>query len=91
MNTITLFRKLKERGYATNSAVSWHTCDLTDAMYNAGYTESDIFSMDDDDRKMILGDFFDSKEEVIIEFISNLLTDYLRDELESVTPTKDPF
>lgn len=90
MNTITLFRKLKERGYATNSAITWSLCDLTDALYRVGYTESDVFAMDDDDRSMLLDDFFRENEDAIVEFIHELLTIYAKN-ITSLTPTKDLF
>lgn len=77
MKTETLFKKLKENGYAIDGCLRWNHIDLEEALYQAGYEEIDLASLNKEDQDLLLKNFFDHCAPYIIETIRDLMVDYL--------------
>ena len=89
MKQETLYKKLHEQGFATDSCLKWHIQDVEIALKNR-LTPMEIASMSDLDRQMILDDFFNHHADYICEVIGDLLVTHLEN-LEVLTPSKEIF
>jgi hypothetical protein len=87
MNTTTLFRKLSEKGYVYNSALTWNRIDLSCALEAAGFDTFEIAAISDLDKDILLNDFFDKVEDYLTETITELMIDHLT----SMKDNKEPI
>lgn len=76
MNTTTLFRKLSEKGYVYNSALTWNRIDLDCVLEEAGFDSFERAAISDLDKDILLADFFDNVEDYLTETISELMVDF---------------
>lgn len=76
MNTTTLFRKLSEKGYVYNSALTWNRIDLDCVLEEVGFDSFDRAAISDLDKDILLSDFFDKVEDCLIETINDLMIDH---------------
>jgi len=94
MNTTTLFRKLSEKGYVYNSALTWNRIDLSCALKEAGFDPFEIAALDDLDKDILLNDFFDKVEDYLTETINDLMIDHLtsmKNNEEPINVAQQPF
>ena len=76
MNTTTLFRKLSEKGYVYNSALTWNRIDLDCVLEEVGFDSFERAAISDLDKDILLNDFFDKVEDYLIETINDLMIDH---------------
>lgn len=86
MNTTTLFRKLSEKGYVYNSALTWNRIDLDVILEEVGYDAFDRAAISDLDRDILLSDFFYKVEDYLIETINDLMIDHFATMKENKEP-----
>jgi hypothetical protein len=86
MNTTTLFRKLSEKGYVYNSALTWNRIDLAYALKEAGFDTFEIAALDDLDKDILLNDFFYKVEDYLVETIMELMLDHFKSMKENNEP-----
>ena len=87
MNTSTLFKKLSEKGYVHNPALTWNRIDLNVALEKAGYDAFERAAISDLDKDILLNDFFDKVEDYLNETINELMIDHLT----SMKDNKEPI
>lgn len=76
MKTTTLFRKLSEKGYVYNSALTWNRIDLDCVLEEVGFDSFERAAVSDLSKDILLADFFDKVEEHLIEVINDLMIDH---------------
>ena len=86
MNTTTLFRKLSEKGYVYNSALTWNRIDLDCVLEEVGYDTFERAAIDDLDKDILLNDFFYKVEDHLIEVINELMIDHFATMKENKEP-----
>lgn len=86
MNTTTLFKKLSERGYVHNSALTWNRIDLDCLLQEVGYDTFERAALDDLDKDILLNDFFYKVEDHLIEVINELMIDHFSTMKENKEP-----
>mgnify|MGYP000020565467 CR=1 FL=1 len=94
MNTTTLFRKLSEKGYVYNSALTWNRIDLDVALEECGFDAFERAAISDLDKDMLLSDFFYKVEDYLIETINDLMIDHfatMKDNKEPINVSDQPF
>jgi hypothetical protein len=94
MNTTTLFRKLSEKGYVCNSALTWNRIDLDVILEEVGYDAFERAAISDLDRDILLSDFFYKVEDYLIETINDLMIDHfatMKDNNEPINVADQEF
>jgi len=86
MNTTTLFRKLSEKGYVYNSALTWNRIDLDCVLEEVGYDTFERAAIDNLDKDILLNDFFYKVEDHLIEVINELMIDHFSNMKENKEP-----
>jgi len=86
MNTTTLFRKLSEKGYVYNSALTWNRIDLAYALKESGFDPFEMAALDDLDKDILLNDFFYKVEDHLIEVINDLMIEHFATMKENKEP-----
>lgn len=86
MNTTTLFRKLSEKGYVYNSALTWNRIDLDCVLEEVGFDSFERAAISDLDKDILLADFFDKVEDYLIETINDLMIDHFATMKENKEP-----
>ena len=76
MNTTTLFRKLSEKGYVYNSALTWNRIDLDCVLEEVGFDSFERAAISDLSKDILLADFFYKVEDHLIETINDLMIDH---------------
>lgn len=76
MNTTTLFKKLSEKGYVYNSALTWNRIDLDCVLEEVGFDSFERAAISDLDKDILLNDFFYKVEDHLIETINDLMIDH---------------
>ena len=77
MNTTTLFRKLSEKGYVYNSALTWNRIDLDCVLEEVGFDSFERAAISDLSKDILLADFFNNVEGYLKETIIDLMIDYI--------------
>lgn len=94
MNTTTLFKKLSEKGYVHNPALTWNRIDLNVALEKAGYDAFERAAISDLDKDILLSDFFYKIEEYLKKTINDLMVDHIttmKDNKEPINVADQPF
>lgn len=94
MKTTTLFRKLSEKGYVYNSALTWNRIDLDCVLEEVGFDAFERAAISDLDKDILLADFFDKVEDYLIETINDLMVDHLatmKDNKEPINVSQQEF
>lgn len=94
MNTTTLFRKLSEKGYVYNSALTWNRIDLDVILEEVGFDAFERAAISDLDRDILLSDFFYKVEDYLIETINDLMIDHfatMKDNNEPINVADQEF
>jgi len=86
MNTTTLFRKLSEKGYVYNSALTWDRVDLDCVLQEVGYDIFERADLNDLDKDILLNDFFYKVEDHLIEVINDLMIEHFATMKENKEP-----
>ena len=94
MNTTTLFRKLSEKGYVYNSALTWNRIDLDCVLEEVGFDSFERAAISDLDKDILLADFFYKVEDYLIETINDLMIDHfatMKDNKEPINVSEQEF
>lgn len=81
--------KLNEQGYVYPDCLKWCTGDIN-LRLSVMKKHDDLKFMSEDDKIMVLDNFFEDNSEDIMEFINDKLELYLYS-LTQFQPTKQPF
>lgn len=87
MKTTTLFKKLSEKGYVYNSALTWNRIDLDCALEEVGFDAFERAAISDLDKDILLADFFHKVEDHLIEVINDLMIDHFA----TIKDNKEPL
>ena len=94
MNTTTLFKKLSEKGYVYNSALTWNRIDLDCVLEEVGFDSFERAAISDLDKDILLADFFYKVEDYLIETINDLMIDHfatMKDNKEPINLSEQEF
>lgn len=89
MRTETLISKLKEKGFVFPTCLQWTPADI-DARLRAIGQGDQVKLITQENKRMILEDFFNEYEDQICEFINQQLEEHL-DNLTDFNPSEKPF
>ena len=76
MKTETIISKLKEKGFVYPECLQWTAGDIDPRLRAIGLAD-EINLMSQDDKVMLLDEFFSEHEDLIIEFINQKLEQHL--------------
>ena len=76
MKTKTIISKLKEKGFVYPDCLQWTAGDIDPRLRAIGLAD-EINLMSQDDKVMLLDEFFSEHEDLIIEFINQKLEQHL--------------
>ena len=94
MNTTTAFKKIAEAGYAINPCLMWSRVDIDSALEQVGVDIFERSALSDEDKEMMLSEFFDNVEDYIIGHINELMINYFEEKINNKEPlnvSQQPF